>query len=200
MEGGAACTFLRRAGWVLANAGLSAFAVFLACGSPAYAHIKWFKPFDITQSPLPIGEVLNRTFIIFFIVSVALIYMFFLADRYAYKKRIFVELDESLRVFDGLSIGIMRAAAGIFFLSLWAYGVFADRSFYITPELVTRNGKIAVDARCRTSIPNVFAGGDVVRGGATVVLAMQDGRAAAEAIDEALRQAGEVSPDGEEAA
>ena len=34
---------------------------------------------------------------------------------------------------------------------------------------------------------NVFAGGDVVRGGSTVILAMRDGRAAAEAIDRALR-------------
>ena len=34
---------------------------------------------------------------------------------------------------------------------------------------------------------NVYAGGDVVRGGATVILAMRDGRAAAAAIDLALR-------------
>ena len=33
-----------------------------------------------------------------------------------------------------------------------------------------------------------FAGGDVVRGGSTVILAMRDGRVAAEAIDKALRE------------
>ena len=32
----------------------------------------------------------------------------------------------------------------------------------------------------------VYAGGDVVRGGSTVILAMRDGRAAAESIDKAL--------------
>ena len=117
---------------------------FFLCGvSPAHAHIKWFKPFDINPEPLPIGEVLNRTFIYFFIASVAMIYVFFLADRYAYKKRVLVDFDESLRVFDGLSIVIIRAAAGIFFASLWAYGIFADRSFYLTPELVTPNAWVS---------------------------------------------------------
>ena len=35
-------------------------------------------------------------------------------------------------------------------------------------------------------MPHVYAGGDVVRGGSTVILAMKDGRVAAKAIDEAL--------------
>jgi hypothetical protein len=111
--------------------------------SPAFAHIKWFEPFDVAQPPLPIGDVLNRTFINFFIASVVIIYLFFLADRYAYRKRLFVDFDERFRIFDGLSIVIVRAAAGIFFASLWAYGVFADRSFYITPELVTPNAWVS---------------------------------------------------------
>jgi ferredoxin--NADP+ reductase len=38
----------------------------------------------------------------------------------------------------------------------------------------------------------VFAGGDVVRGGSTVILAMRDGRAAAAAIHEALQANGQV--------
>jgi len=57
-----------------------------------------------------------------------------------------------------------------------------------TPELVTKRGKILVDEGGRTSLPRVYAGGDVVRGGSTVILAMRDGRAAAEAIDRALQQ------------
>jgi glutamate synthase (NADPH/NADH) small chain len=34
-----------------------------------------------------------------------------------------------------------------------------------------------------TSVPGVFAGGDIVRGSATVILAMGDGKRAAHAID-----------------
>ena len=43
-----------------------------------------------------------------------------------------------------------------------------------------------------TSMPGVFAGGDIVRGSATVILAMGDGKRAAHAIDAWLR--GEYPP------
>jgi glutamate synthase (NADPH/NADH) small chain len=56
-----------------------------------------------------------------------------------------------------------------------------------TPGLATHRGKIVADESGATNIPLVFAGGDVVRGGSTVILAMRDGRTAAEAIDRALR-------------
>jgi len=52
-----------------------------------------------------------------------------------------------------------------------------------TPQLLTSRGKIVIDTAGQTSMPRVFAGGDVVRGGSTVILAMRDGRAAAAAIE-----------------
>ncbi|HSW50677.1 MAG TPA: NADPH-dependent glutamate synthase, partial [Bryobacteraceae bacterium] len=55
-----------------------------------------------------------------------------------------------------------------------------------TPQLITNRGKIVIDDSGETSMRRVFAGGDVVRGGSTVILAMRDGRVAAEAIDRAL--------------
>jgi len=56
------------------------------------------------------------------------------------------------------------------------------------PDLkVNRWGGIIVDERQRTSMRGVFAGGDAVRGEATVILAMGDGREAAKAIDEYIR-------------
>lgn len=56
-----------------------------------------------------------------------------------------------------------------------------------TPMLITKDGKIAIDASGETSMNDVFAGGDVARGGSTIIQAMRDGRAAAEAIDRTLR-------------
>ena len=38
-----------------------------------------------------------------------------------------------------------------------------------------------------TNLPGVFAGGDIVRGSATVILAMGDGKRIARAIDDYLR-------------
>jgi glutamate synthase (NADPH/NADH) small chain len=40
----------------------------------------------------------------------------------------------------------------------------------------------------QSAVPMIFAGGDIVRGGATVILAMGDGRKAAKAMDEWLRR------------
>ncbi len=56
-----------------------------------------------------------------------------------------------------------------------------------TPGLATgRAGVVLVDERQQTSRAHVFAGGDLARGGATVILAMRDGRRAAAAIRDAL--------------
>jgi glutamate synthase (NADPH/NADH) small chain len=46
---------------------------------------------------------------------------------------------------------------------------------------VTRWGTLVINEETmQTSIPYIFAGGDIVRGGATVILAMGDGKKAAE--------------------
>ncbi len=57
-----------------------------------------------------------------------------------------------------------------------------------TPQLITKGDKIVIDTKAKTSMEDVYAGGDVVRGGSTVILAMEDGRKAAIAIDEAMRE------------
>jgi len=50
-----------------------------------------------------------------------------------------------------------------------------------------RKNTIAVNDKMQSSRPEIFAGGDIVRGGATVILAMGDGRRAAASMDEKLR-------------
>ena len=50
-------------------------------------------------------------------------------------------------------------------------------------------GTINVDQETmQSSIPDLFAGGDIVRGGATVILAMGDGRKAAASMDRHIKQ------------
>jgi glutamate synthase (NADPH/NADH) small chain len=60
------------------------------------------------------------------------------------------------------------------------------------PELkMARHGTIVVDEQTmQTSVPGVFAGGDIVSGAATVILAMGQGRVAAAAIDRYLAEMG----------
>jgi len=57
-----------------------------------------------------------------------------------------------------------------------------------TPDIrYNKWGNIIVDeATMKTTKEGVFAGGDIVTGGATVILAMGTGRKAAKAIDEYL--------------
>ena len=52
---------------------------------------------------------------------------------------------------------------------------------------ISRKGTIVVNEETmRSDLNDLYAGGDIVRGGATVILAMGDGRRAAKAMDEAI--------------
>ena len=53
---------------------------------------------------------------------------------------------------------------------------------------ISRKGTIVVNEGMQSSIPTIFAGGDITRGGATVILAMSDGRKAAAAMHDYLQQ------------
>jgi glutamate synthase (NADPH/NADH) small chain len=60
---------------------------------------------------------------------------------------------------------------------------------HTTPGIETnRWGNIIVDETQKTSLDRVYAGGDIVLGAATVILAMGEGRKAAKAINEVLQK------------
>ena len=52
---------------------------------------------------------------------------------------------------------------------------------------ISPKGTIVTDDNMQSARQGLYAGGDIVRGGATVILAMGDGRKAAQAADEALQ-------------
>ncbi len=58
-----------------------------------------------------------------------------------------------------------------------------------SPDLaLTKRGYLAADEHGMTNLPGVFAGGDIVRGSATVILAMGDGKRIAATIDDYLHE------------
>jgi glutamate synthase (NADPH/NADH) small chain len=60
---------------------------------------------------------------------------------------------------------------------------------------ISPRGTIRInESTMQTSVPEIFAGGDIVRGGATVILAMGDGRRAARAMNERLKNGPEAKP------
>jgi len=61
------------------------------------------------------------------------------------------------------------------------------------PDLAVNEwGYLVVDEEGMTSVPGIFAGGDIVRGAATVILAMGDGKRAAAAIERYLDRVTEL--------
>ncbi len=63
------------------------------------------------------------------------------------------------------------------------------------PDLkINEWGYLIVDEQGMTSVPGIFAGGDIVRGAATVILAMGDGKRAARAIEKYLGTVAELLP------
>jgi len=63
------------------------------------------------------------------------------------------------------------------------------------PDLkINEWGYLVVDEDGMTSVPGIFAGGDIVRGAATVILAMGDGKRSARAIERYLDKVNEMLP------
>jgi glutamate synthase (NADPH/NADH) small chain len=57
------------------------------------------------------------------------------------------------------------------------------------PDLeLNEDGYIVANEECRTSVPDIFAGGDIVTGAATVIQAMGAGKKAAKSIDKYLKE------------
>jgi len=102
----------------------------------AYGHVKWFAPYDLEKPPLRIDQVLTKEYIYFFLASVVFIYLFFLMDRYLYRKQFLAGVAEKLVISPSLSLGILRASAFVFFFSLFVYGL-VEHPFLLTPELTT---------------------------------------------------------------
>jgi hypothetical protein len=134
----------------------------------AHAHIKWFDHYDLTQPPLPIGEVVSPQFVYFFLGSILLIYVFFWFDRYVYRKRILDDVLRRFTVTEPVAFMIMRGAAFVFFAAISAYGMFGQ-GFFLTPELKTDDRwvpwvqlALALSALNRRTVPLIGLGAAVL--------------------------------------
>ena len=105
-------------------------------------HVKWFGHFDVTTAPTPVDQVLTKPFVYLFLASVFSVYLFFVADRAAYRKGYFIEFDKKLTELNRFSTYLLRICAGIFFASLAIYSRVTHESFLITPELKTSQAVI----------------------------------------------------------
>ena len=70
---------------------------------------------------------------------------------------------------------------------IFAIGTSPNPLIFSTSDLAsTSHGCVIIDEKGRTSLNHIYAGGDVVSGSATVILAMEAGRKAAKSILESI--------------
>ena len=95
----------------------------------AWAHVKWFAPYDVSQQPTPVNNVLTGHFVVVFLVFTLLLASTFLLDwisttwcRGLAAQGDYEEFEERL----------LRSGTGAFFMALFATG-----GIILTPELRT---------------------------------------------------------------
>jgi hypothetical protein len=96
---------------------------------PAWAHVKWFAPYDVSVAPTPLSGVLTRHFLLACAVFTLLIVGTFLFDRLAATK---AQAIAAPGEHEDLEERLLRAGTGAFFMALFATG-----GTILTPELGT---------------------------------------------------------------
>ena len=110
--------------WVWA---IAAAASFLP--HPAWAHVKWFEPYDVTAAPTPLSGVLTGHFLAVCAGFMLLVVGSFLFDRIVATRLPAIAVPGR---HEDLEERVLRAGTGAFFMALFATG-----GTILTPELHT---------------------------------------------------------------
>lgn len=95
----------------------------------AWAHVKWFAPYDVSEPPAPIGEILTPGFLLMFAGFSLLMFGGFLLDRMMARSETRLS---SLNERSAAEERLLRAGIGGFFMALFTMG-----GVILTPELKT---------------------------------------------------------------
>jgi hypothetical protein len=98
----------------------------------AYAHVKWFAPYDVAQAPIRLTGVLNLWFVELLVLTLVLLWTFCMLERTAVGTTLLASVDEVFSLLRGKTDTLMRAGTGAFFVAIWAHG-----GIILTPELFT---------------------------------------------------------------
>jgi hypothetical protein len=95
----------------------------------AWAHVKWFAPYDVTETPAPVSGVLTRHFLLALVGFTLLLVGSFLLDRLAAARGRALAAPGR---HEDLEERLLRGGTGAFFMALFATG-----GVILTPELRT---------------------------------------------------------------
>lgn len=120
--------------------GWAVFGAFMAVmpAGDAVAHVKWFAPFDVTQPPRALLDVLSTDFWLINIYAAATMLLFCLVERTRLGRVLLQSIDHLSFGLKEHTESIFRGAVAAFFISLWTIG-----GVIITPELKTGNDAIS---------------------------------------------------------
>jgi hypothetical protein len=110
--------------WISAVAAAASFLP-----HPAWAHVKWFEPYDVSAAPTPLSGVLTGHFLLVCAGFTLLVVGSFLLDRLVATKLPAIAAPGR---HDDLEERVLRAGTGAFFMAL-----FATSGTILTPELHT---------------------------------------------------------------
>ncbi|HJS85016.1 MAG TPA: hypothetical protein VJ779_06115 [Acetobacteraceae bacterium] len=122
----------RKPSWNFAIPVAALSAICLLAPDRAYAHIKWFCPYDTTVPPLPLADVLTPSFAFIAAGFGALMFVAYVIDGIVERKGWLGSLDRALLGCEPAISVLVRASVCIFFLILWM-----DGRTILTPELKT---------------------------------------------------------------
>ena len=111
---------------------LASSALLLASAAPASAHVKWFCPYNVAETPRPLSSVLDMQFGQLLILAVGLLMLGAITERGPVGEVLLGGMDELALSLRDLMPTLFRAVYGAFFVALWALG-----EIILTPELKT---------------------------------------------------------------
>jgi hypothetical protein len=104
----------------------------LVLPSDAWAHVKWFAPFNVASAPRPLGLVLSFNFWALNGLAVVLLWGTCVLERTPVGAALTQTLDRVSLLLWARTEEILRACGAVFFVALWVMG-----TAILTPELKT---------------------------------------------------------------
>jgi hypothetical protein len=109
----------------------------IVCPSNAYAHVKWFAPFNVATEPRSLSLVLTSTFAGLFLLSLVIMLAAVLIERTRVGAVLLETIDGLTDTLRPRSETLLRACGGAFFVAIFVLG-----NVILTPELKTQSGVI----------------------------------------------------------
>jgi hypothetical protein len=103
--------------------------------APAFAHVKWFEPYDVAAAPRPLGQVMSTELFGLLVLALSVAWLGSLIEGTGLGSWLLATLDRLTSVMRARVEQWLRGGTAVFFAALFAQG-----GIILTPELTTTQG------------------------------------------------------------